>query len=434
MIGIWGVALTCLREALRSKIFLVPVLFGFVLVGAIPLFPAIGVEEKAKFITNWSLSAATVFAVLSLLFLITPSTARELEERTLHQVLAKPIGRFSYFFGRVLGYGIISLALFLGMGLLGFYTLTRLGNEISSAAMFQNARLLEADRVDVIGTEAGSGDWEIAKWLGEGGKIVYKFDNLEPSEGSQWIVALPGSVAGKFQSFAPVSVIFTNLKAGQEWRTNLLVGQEEQVINVPGGFVGGPLKIEIFATSGKIGLGSKKWPENLGVRLKAPNQGSTFMNWMNAFWLKGLGLFLLGALALLFSLCMNGKLALTLALVLFISGSYPSYLQAGARIFKGEIELEDPEHHHGEEGEEKKNLEKSENPSPQNPSLPFVGSAIELFVALAPDFERFDSSQDLLLGYNYSIGRHLKLLQYLVLYLLVSLAIGGWILKSREMS
>ena len=433
---ILGVAITTLRESFRSRLLWVIGLFGFLVLAAIPLFPAVGPEEKAKFILTWSLAAATAVGGLSIIFLVAPTASRELEEKTLQQVLVKPVGRLAYCAGRVLGFGGVSLLLFLGMGLLCFAGLASgAAGDLSGAPFLDPSRLVDADRVEVIGQLKPSKDWEVKRWLPPGGRIVYRFSGLGekgyPAEDTEILASLPGSLTADFPSLCQAALHLENLYNGKEWRGNVLLGHEEKRLKIdPELLRGGDLRATLYPDGGALGIGERKRPEDLGIRFRIRGRGSSFETVLIAFFLMGLGVFLLAGAVFLFSVWISGKLALVMALVVFSAGLSPTYLEVMGRILRGEIQLETSEHHpHGSgiRGE-------AEKAGPASPVFSILAVAADGLALVLPDIDRFGAGIDLVAGYSYGMRRIFRLMVYLGGYLLLSLLLSGLAFRIRELA
>lgn len=432
----FGVFLATFREAHRQKIFWVILLGGVFSVAALALFPAVSEADRARFLATWSLTLATVTAGLALLFLAAPSAAREAEERTLHQVLVKPANRFALFAGRVFAYGALAMLLLLLMGTISLVLLHLAIDEAqaSDSPLLQPYRVIESDRFEIEGEVKGSKDWEVPRWLSGQGRLVYEFKDLSSlasAKNPKLAVAFPGSLTGDHQSLAQAQLRIVQRDSGREWRMPVLIGQEEKLLELDPAVFSGPVRIEAYPGTGAIGLGGRKWPERTGVRFRVDGEGSLVENWIGAALRRGLALFALCSVAFLASVLMNGKLALSLSLVIFMAGSYPGYLRVAGRMIRGEVKVT---HNHG--GEENHphahEAEEEDKGGPNGVGTSILSIAADGLALAVPDLDRFDSGSDLMAGYNTSERKNLELIGYLAAVLVVTITLGGWALSRRE--
>jgi len=92
-----------LTELTRQKVFYVLLVFALVLIGSSLFMARLTFQQEFQVLKDISLGAMSIF--LSLLAIV--ATARllpqDVEDRTLYTILAKPVPRFEYIAGRLLG-------------------------------------------------------------------------------------------------------------------------------------------------------------------------------------------------------------------------------------------------------------------------------------------------------------------------------------------
>jgi hypothetical protein len=112
-----------LRELTRLKVFYVLLLFALVLIGGSIFMSRLTFQQEFQVLKDISLGAMSIF--LSLLAII--ATARllpqDVEDRTLYTILAKPVPRFEYVAGRLLGVLLLLAISTIVMSLLFFAVL-----------------------------------------------------------------------------------------------------------------------------------------------------------------------------------------------------------------------------------------------------------------------------------------------------------------------
>lgn len=100
---VWALALNTLLELIRQKVFYFLIVFALVLIGCSCFMDFMRPEFQFQVIKDVSLGAMSIFtwllAVLSTAMLL----PKDVEDRTLYTILAKPVPRFEYLFGKLLG-------------------------------------------------------------------------------------------------------------------------------------------------------------------------------------------------------------------------------------------------------------------------------------------------------------------------------------------
>ncbi len=112
-----ALASNTLLELVRLKVFYFMLLFGMLIIGSSAFVVKFSFQEQFQVLKDVALGAMSVFtwllAVLSTALLL----PKDIEERTLYTILAKPVPRFEYLLGKLLG--VLAL-LFLATSLMSF--------------------------------------------------------------------------------------------------------------------------------------------------------------------------------------------------------------------------------------------------------------------------------------------------------------------------
>ncbi|MDP6957294.1 MAG: NADH-quinone oxidoreductase subunit J [Planctomycetota bacterium] len=119
-----AIALLTLREAIRRKIFLVLIIFAVALLSSMTFFASVDPSSRLRLLEMWSLRSTVFFAALVAIFFGAFTLPADFEEKRIHMVATKPIGKSTFFLGRYFGMAI-TIALF--VAILGGISLGFLG-------------------------------------------------------------------------------------------------------------------------------------------------------------------------------------------------------------------------------------------------------------------------------------------------------------------
>jgi len=110
---IWTLATNTVTQLLRMKILVFLAVFSVIVVAAGFSFPAMSPEQQLKLLKDVSLGALQIFSMVIAIAATALLLPRDLEDRTLYTILSKPVPRYEYLIGKLLG-----VLLLLGGGLL----------------------------------------------------------------------------------------------------------------------------------------------------------------------------------------------------------------------------------------------------------------------------------------------------------------------------
>ncbi|HEY2712008.1 MAG TPA: ABC transporter permease subunit [Chthoniobacterales bacterium] len=106
----------------RLKVFYFLLLFALLLIGSSLFFARLSFQAEFQILKDVSLGAMNIFSSLLAIVATAQLIPRDLEERTIYPILAKPVARSEYLIGKLLGMllllalGILAMtALFLGL-------------------------------------------------------------------------------------------------------------------------------------------------------------------------------------------------------------------------------------------------------------------------------------------------------------------------------
>jgi len=128
-----SIALHTFKESVREKVLYNLVLFALLLIGTAILVGSISLGVERIILVNLGLSSILVFGVLMAIFIGIGLVSKEIERRTLYNILSKPVYRAEFILGKYLGLlltltvntAIMTAGLYLAL----FYQQGRLGRE-----------------------------------------------------------------------------------------------------------------------------------------------------------------------------------------------------------------------------------------------------------------------------------------------------------------
>jgi ABC-type Na+ efflux pump permease subunit len=100
---VWAIASNTLLELVRLKVFYFMLLFALMIIGSSAFMVKFTFQQQFQVLKDVSLGAMSIFtwllAVLSTAMLL----PKDIEDRTLYTILAKPVPRFEYLLGKLVG-------------------------------------------------------------------------------------------------------------------------------------------------------------------------------------------------------------------------------------------------------------------------------------------------------------------------------------------
>lgn len=126
MTPIWLIAKSVLIEAIRRKEIYAIVLMSTLLIGAVMTVDFFELTGLVKFYREIALRIMSTATALTVIVLAARQLPREFETRTIYPLLAKPISRMTFLFGKLLGVMCAAgfcFALFMGIYIAGSFYL-----------------------------------------------------------------------------------------------------------------------------------------------------------------------------------------------------------------------------------------------------------------------------------------------------------------------
>ncbi|MCB0322050.1 MAG: ABC transporter permease subunit [Bdellovibrionales bacterium] len=117
-----AIMINTFREAVRNKILYSVVLFAVVLVGISAFFGAVSIGSQEKVIKDFGLFSLSFFGVIITILSGVSLLNKELKQKTIYNILSKPVDRWQFILGKHLGLTLtVSLLVgLMGVGLIGF--------------------------------------------------------------------------------------------------------------------------------------------------------------------------------------------------------------------------------------------------------------------------------------------------------------------------
>jgi len=113
-----AIALNTFKEAVRNKIYYLLVFFGIVFILLSRLVSILIIGDTAKVIKDVGLAAIHFFTVMVAIFTGINLVYKEIEKKTIYNIISKPISRSSFILGKFLGLALTLLVALMAMGLI----------------------------------------------------------------------------------------------------------------------------------------------------------------------------------------------------------------------------------------------------------------------------------------------------------------------------
>ena len=113
--AITAIALNTFREAIRDRVLYLLLVFALIIIGVSRLLSLLTVGDEEKIIKDVGLSAISLFGVMTAVFVGVSLVFKEIERRTVYTLLAQPVLRSHFLFGKFVG---LFAVLLLNVGLM----------------------------------------------------------------------------------------------------------------------------------------------------------------------------------------------------------------------------------------------------------------------------------------------------------------------------
>lgn len=101
--SISAITLNTFRESIRDRILYNLILFVLILVLASVFISELSIDQESKFIADLGLSSMLVFGTIIAIFIGVGLVYKEIDKRTIYNLLSKPVRRHEFIIGKYLG-------------------------------------------------------------------------------------------------------------------------------------------------------------------------------------------------------------------------------------------------------------------------------------------------------------------------------------------
>ncbi len=115
-----SIALHTFKESVRDKVLYNLIVFALLLIGAAILFGSISVGIEQIILVNLGLSSISIFGLLMAIFVGIGLVWKEIDRRTIYNILSKPVSRAEFILGKYFGL-LLTLIINTGIMTAGFY-------------------------------------------------------------------------------------------------------------------------------------------------------------------------------------------------------------------------------------------------------------------------------------------------------------------------
>ena len=98
-----GIALNTFREAIRNRVLYSVLLFAVILVGISAFFGSVSIGSQVKVIKDFGLFSLSFFGAIISIISGVSLLNKELKQKTVYNILSKPVARWEFILGKYLG-------------------------------------------------------------------------------------------------------------------------------------------------------------------------------------------------------------------------------------------------------------------------------------------------------------------------------------------
>lgn len=101
--GTWAIGWNTFTELVRMKVFYFLLIFALLIIGNSAFVAKFSFQEQFQMLKDISLGAMSVFSSILAILATANFLPKDIEDRTIYTILAKPVPRFSYLLGKLIG-------------------------------------------------------------------------------------------------------------------------------------------------------------------------------------------------------------------------------------------------------------------------------------------------------------------------------------------
>jgi hypothetical protein len=115
---VWAIGRNTLTDLVRQKVFYFLLIFGLLVIGNSAFIAKLSFQEQFQMLKDISLGAMSVFSSLLAILATANFLPKDMEDRTIYTILAKPVPRHCYLLGKLCGIlALLAIAILLMSGL-----------------------------------------------------------------------------------------------------------------------------------------------------------------------------------------------------------------------------------------------------------------------------------------------------------------------------
>ena len=103
MLKIKAIMINTFREAVRDRILYNLLIFALLIIGGSILLGTMTIGEQQKIIKDMGLASISIFGTLIAVFVGIGLVYKEIERKTIYNIISKPVHRYQFFIGKYLG-------------------------------------------------------------------------------------------------------------------------------------------------------------------------------------------------------------------------------------------------------------------------------------------------------------------------------------------
>jgi len=157
---VWAIASNTLLELIRQKVFYFLLIFALLIIGASFFLAYLRPELQFQSLKDVSFGAMSIFSWLLAVLATAMLLPKDIEDRTLYTILAKPVPRFEYLLGKLLGVFLLLAISILVMSVM-FAVVLFIKQQVVLAGAYQGGRLTDPDLVQSV--KAATFTWSLVQ-------------------------------------------------------------------------------------------------------------------------------------------------------------------------------------------------------------------------------------------------------------------------------
>lgn len=115
---VWAIGRNTLTELVRQKVFYFLLIFALLVIGNSAFIAKLSFQEQFQMLKDISLGAMSVFGSLLAILATANFLPKDMDDRTIYTILAKPVPRYGYLLGKLCGIlALLAIAILLMSGL-----------------------------------------------------------------------------------------------------------------------------------------------------------------------------------------------------------------------------------------------------------------------------------------------------------------------------